>query len=336
MSIVTELYTKVVTGFESNIATYAGKIATSIKPLVAAAFLLYILYVIYRMYSKKDAIYAEFYNMMGAFAVVGLFTYAGSAYYDTVIPFVKNAGDEIASSLINSSTDSMTTVDTVYQSFEKAKDEMWKIIENQKSVFKSDIVVYIEYALPIMLIYLSQFVFTVAITINLLIAKIMVSLLLSVGIIFFVFACFPATRSMFQQWTGLALNYIFLNLLYSLSAIITANIFKTYISEPDNIIANSAIIFIATVIIVLALNQIPTMVSSLTGGVGISPYSAVGILGGAARTLGGAAKGAAKGADIASRGKVTRAADKWMKRRSNYVGDKPTPLGRNEGSANAK
>lgn len=336
MSIVTELYTKIVTGFESNIATYAGKIATSIKPLVAAAFLLYILYVIYRMYSKKDAIYAEFYNMMGAFAVVGLFTYAGSAYYDTVIPFVKNAGDEIASSLINSSTDSMTTVDTVYQAFEKAKDAMWEVIESQKSAFKSDIVVYIEFALPIMLIYLSQFVFTVAITINLLIAKIMVSLLLSVGIIFFVFACFPATRSMFQQWTGLALNYIFLNLLYSLSAIITANIFKTYISEPDNIIANSAIIFIATVIIVLALNQIPTMVSSLTGGVGISPYSAVGILGGAARTLGGTAKGAAKGADIASRGKVTRAADKWMKRRSNYVGDKPTPLGRNEGSANAK
>ncbi|MDO4729502.1 MAG: type IV secretion system protein [Bacteroidota bacterium] len=335
MSIVTELYTKIVTGFESNIATYAKSIATTIKPLVAAAFLLYILYIIYRMYSKKDAIYAEFYNMIGAFALVGLFTYAGSAYYDTVIPFVKNAGDEIASKLISSSTDSMTTVDTVYQAFEKAKDEMWKIIENQKSIFKADIVVYIEYALPIVLIYLSQFVFTVAITINLLIAKIMVSLLLSVGIIFFIFACFPTTRSMFQQWTGLALNYIFLNLLYALSAIITANMFKTYISEPDNIIANSAIIFIATVIIVLALNQIPTMVSSLTGGVGISPYSAVGILGGGARTLRRGAGGVAKGADVATRGKVTRAADKWMKRRSNYVGDKPSPTGRKEGSASS-
>ncbi|MEE6076633.1 type IV secretion system protein [Avibacterium paragallinarum] len=285
MSIVTELYTKIVTGFENNIGSYAQTIASTIKPLVAASFALYIIYIIYRMYSRKDAIYAEFFNMIFAFAIVGLFTYAGSAYYDTVVPFVKNAGEEIARKLIGLGTnsDSMTTVDTVYQAFEQAKDEMWKIIESKKSAFKADMVVYIEYALPIILIYLSQFIFTVAITINLLIAKIMVSLLLSVGIIFFIFACFPATRTMFTQWTGLALNYIFLNLLYSLSAIITADIFKTYISEPDNIIANSAIIFIATAIIVLALNQIPTLVSSLTGGVGISPYSVGNMMGGAAK-----------------------------------------------------
>lgn len=323
MSFISTLYNEIVTGFESNVASYAKTIATTIKPIVAAAFALYILYIIYRMYSKKDAIYAEFFNMIGVFAIVGTFTFAGTAYYDSVIPFVKGAGDEIAIAL-GGSSDSMTTIDTIYNAFQKGIDTVNQTIEENKGVFDK-VSVYFQYALPLILLYLAQFVFTVAITINLLIAKVMVSLLLSVGVIFFVFACFPATRSMFTSWTGLALNYIFLNVLYSLSAILAGDLFKPHLSNPDQIAAKSGVILIATVIIVVALNQIPTLVSSLTGGVGISPYS-VGSLAGTAGKVGRLAKGALFGNKGGNKGLVNGAV---------ALGKKTMGMWKNRGSGTA-
>ncbi|WP_109427000.1 type IV secretion system protein [Aggregatibacter kilianii] len=328
MSFIIQVYDEVTKGFDSNVATYAKSIGSTIKPLVAACFALYILYIIYRMYSRKDAIYAEFYNMLGAFAIIGLFTYAGNGYYDTIIPFVKNAGDQIASALNGNAGSATTTVDTVYNAFQKGIDQVFTELEADQGTFDK-ISAYFKYAAPLVLLWLSQLVFSVVIVVNLLIAKVMVSLLLSIGIIFFVFACFPATRSMFQSWSGLALNYIILNLLYAVAAKLAGDLFLKHLADPNELIAKCGVLFISTVIIALALNQIPTLSSSLTGGVGISPYSVGGLLNGA-KNLAGSAKramfgqsqGASKGLVGHGRDLGKKAITAWKNRGTGSAGNK--------------
>lgn len=81
---------------------------------------------------------------------------------------------------------------------------------------------------------------------------------------------------MFYSFLGLCFNYIFLNVLYSVSAKLASDYIIKTVSPTGNameIAANSAQALIAVAIIVLAINQIPTLVSSLTGGVGISAFT---------------------------------------------------------------
>lgn len=89
-SFIATIYTKVTKVFVDNVDTYAGKIAGQAKPVIMAAFLLYMLYIVYRMYSKKDALWEEFTNKIILFAIVGAFAAVGE-HYSNVIGFVLNS-----------------------------------------------------------------------------------------------------------------------------------------------------------------------------------------------------------------------------------------------------
>ena len=273
-SFIATIYTKVTKVFVDNVDTYAGKIAGQAKPVIMAAFLLYMLYIVYRMYSKKDALWEEFTNKIILFAIVGAFAAVGE-HYSNVIGFVLNSGDEIASSLSSNATGSVSAVDNVYNAFQEGIDSI-KQKWNDQSWWDSFSGESVDYLIAPAFLYLSQFLFAVIIAVNLLIAKIMVVLLLSVGIIFISFAVFPATRNMFFSFLGLCFNYIFLNVLYSVAAKLASDYIKGTFNVgnlADSVVANSFESLVTVAIIVLAINQIPTLVSSLTGGVGISAFT---------------------------------------------------------------
>lgn len=273
-SFIANIYTKVTKVFVDNVDVYAGKIAGQAKPVIAAAFLLYMLYVVYRMYSKKDALWEEFTNKIILFAIVGAFAATGE-HYSNVISFVLNAGDEIASSLSSNATGSISAVDNVYNAFQEGIDSI-KQKWNDQSWWDSFSGESVDYLIALVFLYISQFLFAVIIAVNLLIAKIMVVLLLSVGIIFISFAVFPATRNMFFSFLGLCFNYIFLNILYSVAGKLASDYIKNTFDVgnlADSVVANSFESLITVAIIVLAINQIPVLVSSLTGGVGISAFT---------------------------------------------------------------
>lgn len=273
-SFIATIYTKVTKIFVDNVDTYAGKISAQAKPVIAAAVILYMLYVVYRMYSKKDALWEEFTNKMALFAIIGAFAVVGE-HYSNVINFVLHSGDEIASSLSSNATGSVSAVDNVYNAFQEGIDSIKKKWDDQ-SWWDSFSGESVDYIVSLLFLYISQFLFAVIIAVNLLIAKIMVVLLLSVGIIFISFACFPATRNMFFSFVGLCFNYIFLNILYSVAAKLSSDyIGKTFDvgNLADSVVANSFESLVTVAIIVLAINQIPTLVSSLTGGVGISAFT---------------------------------------------------------------
>ncbi|MDG6896374.1 type IV secretion system protein [Volucribacter amazonae] len=275
MSFIGDIYNGMVTKFQDPIANNAQAIGSAIKPLIMSCFLLYVLFLVYKLYTKKDFIIEEMTNALLLFAVVGTFTYAGNYYYDYVIPFVQNSGDQIASALTGTSSSSVSAVDTVYNLFEAPLKTLRDRLEDI-GITETYIGVWAELAPARFSLWLSQTIFTLFIAINLLIAKIMVTLLLSVGILFFCFAVFPATRNLFTSFTGLALNYILLNVMYSLAAKIAADVITSVAvtdTSSEGIIGGAATILISVIIITLAINQIPTLVSSLTGGVGISPFT---------------------------------------------------------------
>lgn len=273
-SFIATIYTKVTALFVKNVDVYAGKIASQAKPVIAAAFLLYMLYVVYRMYSKKDALWEEFTQKIILFAIVGAFAATGE-HYSNVISFVLNAGDELAAKLSTNATGSMSSVDNVYNAFQQGIDKIKEQWDDQ-SWWESFSGESMDLLAALIFLYVSQFLFAVIIAVNLLIAKIMVVLLLSVGIVFISFAVFPATRNMFFSFVGLCFNYIFLNVLYSVAAKLASDYIKGTFNPSNvgvSVIVNAFQSLVTVAIIVLAINQIPVLVSSLTGGVGISAFT---------------------------------------------------------------
>lgn len=273
-SFIATIYTKVTDIFVKNVDIYAGKIASQAKPVIAAAFLLYMLYVVYRMYSKKDALWEEFTNKIILFAIIGAFAATGE-HYSNVISFVLNSGDEIAAKLSTNATGSMSSVDNVYNAFQTGIDEIKKQW-NDQGFWSKWTGANVDLLVALLFLYIAQFLFSVIIAVNLLIAKIMVVLLLSVGIVFISFAAFPATRNMFFSFVGLCFNYIFLNVMYSVAAKLASDYIQGTFN-PNNlsasVITSSFESLVTVAIIVLAINQIPVLVSSLTGGVGISAFT---------------------------------------------------------------
>lgn len=273
-SFIATIYTKVTDVFVKNVDVYAGKIAGQAKPVIAAAFLLYMLYVVYRMYSKKDALWEEFTNKIILFAIVGAFAATGE-HYSNVIGFVLNAGDELAANLSTNATGSMSSVDNVYNAFQQGIDKIKEQWDDQ-SWWESFSGESMDLLAALIFLYVAQFLFAVIIAVNLLIAKIMVVLLLSVGIVFISFAVFPATRNMFFSFVGLCFNYIFLNVLYSVAAKLASDYIQGTFNPSNvgvSVIVNAFQSLVTVAIIVLAINQIPVLVSSLTGGVGISAFT---------------------------------------------------------------
>ena len=315
MSFIGDIYTTTATKFAEPVSSYASKLGTAAAPLFGAAFGAYIIYQAYKLYTNKDISIENIIHIIVVFGVIAFFIGA-NGQYEKVIAFVQGAGDGLAASLSKDpSSTSVSAIDTIYNLYEAP----FKELDSRLKTF-TDVGYLVEFLkqLPARFaLWLSQTIFTVFIAINLLIAKIMVSLLLSVGILFIMFSAYQPTRNLFTSWVGLALNYIFLNVMYAIAAGISSEIIKSTIVKEGTgaaaLIAGSGTILVSTVIIVLAINQIPTLVSSLTGGVGISAFTitpstmrqaASGLMRGAS-SIG---KGAFKGADVASRGALGRGA----------------------------
>ncbi|MDG2957047.1 type IV secretion system protein [Bisgaard Taxon 10/6] len=280
-SFVSTLYTEIVTAVSSQTATMAGNFATGVRPVYVAFVGLYVVYVIYKINNQGGVVLMDILNQVALITLVGAFSFGASKYYyNDVIPFVQNAGDELAQAIAgkNSTATSTTTIDTIISLFNKQLVDVYK--EWEKLGITDGLAPVLNVGLKIAFLESSKFIFSIAVAVNLLIAKIMVNLLLSVGVLFVGFALFPSTRNMFQSFTGLCFNYILLNVLYSAAVVMVAKFLEARLGVATG--SDYLNIFVAVLIIVFALNQIPTLVSSLTGGVGISPFTAGGMFGAAA------------------------------------------------------
>ena len=277
-SFVSTIYTEIVTAFSSETATMATSFAKGVQPLYVACVGLYVVYVVWKINNPGGVILNDLLNQVALIVLVGAFSFGGSYYTDSVIPFVQNSGDELAKAITSSSQNSTNTIDTIVSLFDKELEPAYK--KWDELGLTDGLSPVLNAGMKIAVLELAKLILSIAIAVNLLLAKIMVNLLLSVGILFVGFALFPSTRNMFTSFTGLCFNYILLNVLYSAAVVMISKFLTTRLEAGSG--AAYLNILIATLIIVFALNQIPTLVSSLTGGVGISPFTAGGMFGAAA------------------------------------------------------
>lgn len=270
MGFVSDFINSITNVVESAVASNASSIASAISPVFAAAVGLYIVYVMYEiLYTQHKPIIGEVFKNISALAVVGAFTYSAPYYSTYVIPFVMHAGSDL-SSAVSGSGDTASSVDSMWESLSST---MNSYLSTQKEALGltdvgDTILVYIVWGVGYiggaLLIYYSA--------VFLCISTFAVGIALSAGIIFICFAFFPLTRKMFTAWCGTCLNYILLNVFYTISFSFLIALIKKTTSFDSGVISISDVLMLLLTIMVsiFLIEHIGVMSSTLTGGVGIN------------------------------------------------------------------
>ncbi|EAR3780151.1 conjugal transfer protein TraA [Salmonella enterica] len=269
MNIVSEFLEKVTTIVESTAATNAAKVAQAISPTFFAAIALYVIYLIYEItYAQRDVLMSEVTKNIGAFALVGAFTYSAPYYSQFVIPFVMHAGSDL-SAAVTGGSGTATSVDNLWNMLSVTLNDFknneldtleWYSFTDQLYIY---LIWGVGYVGGLLLIYYT--------TVFLTLSTFMVGILLSAGILFICFSLFASTRNMFTAWVGSCLNYILLNLFYSISFSFVISFVEQTVPSSGNITLTTVIYFFMVIVIsVFLVEQVGTLCSTLTGGVGIN------------------------------------------------------------------
>lgn len=222
---------------------------------------------------RKGCDYERSHKTVMAFTVVGAFTYSAPYYSQYVIPFVMHSGQDL-STAVSGSSDVATSVDASWNKLSDTMEAFWAEATGQLGM--TDFGLWIKAALIYGVGYAGGFALIFYTTVFLCVSIFMVGLVLSVGILFICFSVFPSTRSMFTAWCGSCLNYILLNVfLYCVFWLRYVANRKIYTSRCSNSTFMNVIMLLAVVLIsVYLIEQIGTLCSTLTGGVGINGLTA--------------------------------------------------------------
>jgi len=274
VNIVTEFLTFIKQVVQSAIGGNISAITHAISPVFFAAIGLYVCWIAYQIiYAQRDVIMNEVTKTIMSFAVVGVFTYSGNYYMTYVVPFVMEAGGEL-SSAITGAGDTANTVDAISEGLFISLEQYWRLAT--ENLGWDDFGGWAA-AAAIYLIGLGGGLALIYYTgVFLCLSTLMVGILLSVGVIFISFAVFPSTRSMFTAWCGHCLNYILLNVMYTISfGFLMAMLQRFTVIDPVKVSIVDVISMVAVIAIALALiEQVGTLCSSLTGGVGLNGMAA--------------------------------------------------------------
>lgn len=264
------------------------------------------------IYSDKQIIVNEFVKHFMVLALVTAFLGANSVYIDNVVPAVMNSGQEIASKLVSDGsgqggTSTGRMIDQMIEQIIEIGEREEKIAEDASWLEKAGAMILFIAKILILAIFSGAFILYA--TAYLIVAMVMVGILLSLGGFFIAFAAFPATRQMFTAWVGSCFNYIFLNIGYAIMFSILIQYLNQFIDAnyTEEQTGLWVILLIALVfsIGVFLIQQVATLMSILTGGVGINGLTGAtnAFMGKAASALGLKAAGSALGRGMGGAGR---------------------------------
>lgn len=238
-----------------------------ISGIMFSALFLYSVYLAYSMLmSRNPEILREGIKVFILLGVVTTFALKTDYYISNVVPIVLNLGDELGA-LATKSPDigSGAAIDRFSTVIASTISQIWKGMSGIEGSLMGVA------CTAIILIGAIPFAVT---TIGVLImAKVMVALLLSVGTIFICFALFPQTRPWFQQWINMCWNYSLVSILFPIALAFLMKAVDTFVFT-DGMLHADITSCLKLAIVMLAFNtistQIPTLASSLSGGVGIN------------------------------------------------------------------
>lgn len=294
--IVTNMFTDLDDLISEQVTSNFQTLMQIIFPIWSAGVLLFIVYVAWEiLYGNKEIIVLEVVKHVMSLSLVAVFMGAGGAYLSYVVPFVQHSGQEIASALVGGDGGN------VGNQIDGMIDKVYLIISaNSQQASEegglSNLGIYFSVWMANIILLIGGGVFVLYCAAYLIMAMMMIGILLSLGGVFIGFAAFSPTRQMFTAWVGSCFNYIFLNVGYA----ILFTILIKYVTDfaNDNAQNENSLLGIVSLVLVFAigvflLQQVATLMSLLTGGVGINGL--VGAVTGFAKGAGSLGKGAGKG-----------------------------------------
>ncbi|EEM6501784.1 type IV secretion system protein [Salmonella enterica] len=301
VNMLTDMYKQLTEFISGNLSGYIGQINEIFLPIMGACFGLYFVWKWGLIHYKGDPNAIQDMLINGLKLVVIMSGIIGSGWYVAkVVPFVMDAGDEIAQKLVGSNG-TFNALETVIQQINENGKRILKATD-ELSLWDSDISTILAATLALILFYAGGTAFVIYAAATMLIAKFMVGLLLIVGPLYLMMAMYEQTATFTKQWIGQAFNYILLNVFVTLTIHILIQFMNNQFPAGQEIGLGGALYaLIAFLMGVFIIGQIPSFVSTITGGSGISGITgatnaAGGLAFNTASGVGGlAAKGAAKG-----------------------------------------
>lgn len=313
MDIAEGIFKSIETAINGKVVENFQTIYGIIFPIWTTGVILY--YIIQAwgiIYGDKQIIINEFVKHFMVLALVTTFLGANSIYIDNVVPAVMNSGQEIASKLVSDSsgqggTSTGRMIDQMIEQIIEIGEKEEQIAEDASWLDKAGAMILFIAKILILAIFSGAFILYA--TAYLIVAMVMVGILLSLGGFFIAFAAFPATRQMFTAWVGSCFNYIFLNIGYAIMFSILIQYLNQFIDA--NYTAEQSglwvILLIALIfsIGVFLIQQVATLMSILTGGVGINGLTGAtnAFMGKATSALGLKAAGSALGRSMGGAGR---------------------------------
>jgi len=255
----------------NNVSSYAGNVSSIFMPLMGVCFSLYFVYK-WGMIHYRGCPTAFEDMLINGLRLLIIMTGLGASgwYIEHVVPFVMNVGDEIAAKIISNDQTALSGLDTLVAQINTTIgtlcDQNMSFTWSNMS-FKTVILTGFNVAL----LFVGGGLFITYATGTLMVAKFMVALLLIIGPLYLMLAMYEQTISFTKQWIGQAFNYILLNVFVTLAIHILIGFMNRHFDQNTVMdLSTTFYYFIILVLGVFIIGQVPTFVSSITGGVGIN------------------------------------------------------------------
>lgn len=270
--VFTQLYDKVDATTALFVNDIASRCVTEITPVVTVALTLsFISYGLLIMRGAVGMPASEFLGKAFRIAVIVNIALAGGLYQSDIAGLIRTIPDDLATALIIDPSQGTTAASLIDEAagagFRCTSDAF-----NKAGLFSFEGLTYCLIAI----IVLFMTVMLVAVGgAYLLMAKVALSILAGLGPLFIVALIFPATERFFNLWLGQVVNYVLLVVLYAAVFGLMMTIFRNYMAdtkmdELSNVAYTVGGVCILSFSMLVILRQLPSIASSLAGGVALS------------------------------------------------------------------
>ncbi len=283
--------------FDAFIKTFVSDFSTSLVTLIApfvttSLTLSFIVYAYLIMQGAVDTPVSDFVIKSIKIGFIVSIALTSGFYQSDISQIITQAPDEIANQLVSGKEPAKAgnTIDTsIGKAYIFASDAF-----NKSSIFSVE---GISYAFLGIFISIAAAVLCAVGLAIILMSKVALAVLAALGPLFIACFLFETTKRYFELWIGQIFNYTLLLIIYSAVFVFLIQIFGNYAGNAkfdgiQNIAFSFGGIVAYSVVSVIILLQIPTIASSLSGGIALS-FSHKGKQ--AARSAEGIGKGATAG-----------------------------------------
>ncbi|KVW77447.1 conjugal transfer protein TrbL [Burkholderia ubonensis] len=270
----------------------SARIISLITPLMGAGFSVYVLLIVLSYWrGVNDEPVSDFLKRMAAWTAILVFGLNISYYTQYVVPFFNGLGDDLARAL-SGTTSTGSALDSITSAYVQAMAKIYQEANGIEDTMNAIafIVITLLFALPFIAVAAAYII----------LAKFALGILLALGPAFIGAALFPATRRLFDAWSGQCLNYGILVALFAAAGMLEIRFAQTMVPSDITLLALFQLVMMGVSFVVISLN-LPGLASQLAGGVGIS--SMVGKMGTAGKIAASLAK-LGKGGDGSGAGRA--------------------------------